>query len=387
MCPNRAVTETVQTSSSPGRARATQLVGRIPANRKGQHNMSTIGLNLPALKGTQGGRTFYQCMVKNSTLNTFFTINMEPEADRSQRTVDPKHAADIADYVVDNPDGYLLGAITYAMDAEGLFQPSDLDEHIGVLTIPMSASLRSLDGQHRRYALKEAIDQDPSIADDYTSILIYVESELLERRQMFSDMNATPKVVAKALNVSFDHRDPYARAAVQLAEHHPLLADHIEMKAARVKAASTAYFSLAGVYDAVKRLDLGLSIPRGRLPKKEVEDLVALGTNFFDLLQQARPEFTEAAGMTGAEMKEFREETILFSTTTLRALAGAVHEASRRDEVNDFTVYSESLAEIDFAPTSEIFQSAGFVSPGKTTPNARNQEVQAATNAIKNELH
>src|SRR5205085_10912040 len=160
--------------------------------------------------------------------------------------------------------------------------------------IPMSAQLRSLDGQHRRVALKEAIDEDPELAEDYTSILIYVESELVERRQMFSDMNATPKVVAKALNVSFDNRDPYARVAVQLANEHPLLSGHIEMQGARVRSASTDYFSLAGVHDALKRLDLGLTIPRGRRSDADVDQIHRLGSSFFDLLEEARPEFAKA---------------------------------------------------------------------------------------------
>jgi DNA sulfur modification protein DndB len=344
--------------------------------------MINTGLRLPALRGEQGGRTFYQCMVQNSTLNTFFTVNMEPAADKSQRTLDPKHAKEIAEYVVDNAKGYLLGAITYAMDVDGHFEASEFDENIGVLTIPMSASLRSLDGQHRRQGLKEAIDEAPEIASDYTSILIYVEGELTERRQMFSDMNATPKVVAKALNVSFDNRDPYARAAVRLAEEHPLLAGHVEMQGARVKGLSNDYFSLAGVYDALKRLEFGQSVPRGRLDPVEVDDLIERGSRFFDLLQEARPEFTEAAAMSADEMKAFREETILFSTTTLRAIAGAVHDAAEKVGTDELEAFADALRKINFKPDAEVFVEAGFVSPGKTTPNARNQEVAAATKAI-----
>ena len=33
-----------------------------------------------------------------------------------------------------------------------------------------------------------------------------------------------------------------------------------------------------------------------------------------------------------------------------------------------------------------MFQACGFVSPGKSTPNARNQEVLAATGAISNAI-
>ncbi len=66
---------------------------------------TSYGLSLPALRGQQGGRTFYQCMVPNSVLNNFFPVNMEPATDRSQRTIDPKHAKEIADYLVENGDG------------------------------------------------------------------------------------------------------------------------------------------------------------------------------------------------------------------------------------------------------------------------------------------
>lgn len=349
-------------------------------------NTTSYGLSIPALRGEQGGRTFYQCMVPNSVLNNFFPVNMEPEADRSQRTIDPKHAREITDYLVENGDGYLLGAITYAMDTEGIFSPVDGDDHIGTLMIPISANMRSLDGQHRRQGLKEAIDENSALADDYTSILIYVEPDLLVRRQMFSDMNATPKVVAKALNVSFDSRDPFARAAVTLANGHPLLRGHVEMQAARVRAASTDYFSLAGVYDAVKRLELGLVVPRGRPAHRDAEDLVEKGGMFFDLLQHARPEFARAENATLEEMKALRDSTILFSTTTLRAIAGGVHEAAKVRKTSDYALFTGALSRIDFRPDAEIFSETGFVSPGKTTPNARNQEVLAATLAIRDAL-
>ncbi len=356
--------------------------------------MSTYGLSVPALRGQQGDRTYYQCMVPNSVLNNFFPINMEPESDKSQRTIDPKHAAEIADYLIENSESYVLGAITYGMDMEGEFVSVSPDSDIGTLTIPMAANMRSLDGQHRRQGLKQAIDEDPDIAHDTTSILIYVEPDLLKRRQMFSDMNATPKVVAKALNVSFDTRDPFALAAVRLAKEHSLLIGHVEMQAARVKTGTADYFSLAGIFDAVKRLKLGLVLPRGRQPKRDADELFELGSKFFDLLADSRPEFEEAAKLSeeysgselAARIRPLREESILFSTTTLRAIAGAVHTVMYTQSVDDPRAFVKGLASIDFSPKAEMFQECGFVTPGKSTPNARNQEVLAATVAIGNAI-
>src|SRR5262249_14512274 len=146
-------------------------------------------------------RTFYQVTVPNSVLNNFFTVNMDPPAEKSQRQLDPKHAHDIRDYILENPDEYLLGAVVYAVDQECVFKESEISPSIGTLTIPFGTNLRSLDGQHRRSGLNEAIAEDSEIGNEDTAVLIYVEPDVAKRRQMFSDMNATPKVVAKALNV------------------------------------------------------------------------------------------------------------------------------------------------------------------------------------------
>src|SRR5262249_46745166 len=158
-----------------------------------------------------------------SVLNNFFTVNMDPPAERSQRQLLPRHATDIKEYILENPDEYVLGAIIYAVDQECTFTESELSPDVGSLTIPFRTNLRSLHGQHRRQAINEAISEDPEIQNDHTAVLIYVEPDVTKRRQMFSDMNATPKVVAKALNVAFDSRDPFARAAQNLAEKHPFL--------------------------------------------------------------------------------------------------------------------------------------------------------------------
>lgn len=122
----------------------------------------------------------------------------------------------------------------------------------------MSApNLRSLDGQHRRKGLNDAIAEDERLAADSTSVVIYVEPDVVNRRQMFSDMNSTPRKVSKALNVAFDHRDPFARVAIQLANEHPLIKGHIEMEKPSVAPTSDAWFTLGALHDALKRTYVG----------------------------------------------------------------------------------------------------------------------------------
>jgi len=340
------------------------------------------GLTLAALRGKQGERTLYQVLVPNSVLNNFFTVNMDPPEEKSQRQLDPKHARDIAEYISDNPEEYVLGALIYALDQECSFESSDINADVGVLTIPFGTNLRSLDGQHRRQGLNEAIASDAQLANDHTAVLMYVEPDVTKRRQMFSDMNATPKVVAKALNVSFDSRDPFARAAQNLASSHPLLAGVIETEAARVKTGGDKWYSLGAVFDVLKRLQVG---PNGRVrnPSQYFESAITdRGSAFFDLLKAARPEYRRVRNGND-DLNVLRSNSILFSSTTLRAIAGAVYLRLQEDgEDTDLSVYVPGLSKVCFLPDAEEWMSTGFVSPGKSTPNARNQEVLAATRKI-----
>ena len=336
---------------------------------------------MAAIRGNQGERTIYQVLVENAVLNNFFTVNMDPPTEKSQRQLDPKHAAAIGQYIINNPDEYVLGTVTYAVDTECAFEPSEIDDRLGVLTIPLGTNLRSLDGQHRRQGLNQAIDADPAFSNDHTSVLIYVEPDVEKRRQMFSDMNATPKIVAKSLNVAFNSRDPFARVARTLADTHPLLTEHVDKESRQVQGTSQFWYTIGAVHDSLKRLERG---PGGRVRNAAQYDEDAIrktGTDFFDLLNNARDEYSRVRD--GENIANLRSKTVLFSSTTLRAIAGAVHDAIEAESSpTKATAYVGQMRAIDFSPSAEVWRKTGFVTPGRSTPNARNQEVIAATKAI-----
>lgn len=355
------------------------------------------GIHIEAIKGRQGDRQMFLLLVTNSVLLRNFAAEAEvaDHGQRVQRTLDKRHYQDIVTYLLENSGDYVLGAMTYATDMvdDESFVPVRPGSNIGTLILPMNARLRCLDGQHRRAAIAEAVADDDELGDDFSAVVLYVEDDYARRRQMFSDMNATPKVVSKALNITFDSRDPYARAAQTLAADHPLLAGMVETAKARINSADPKIFSLAGVYDGLKRFDLGMVLPRGRSPKnKSEEELVELGTDLFDVINKARPEYGQVrdiveSSVPGKElsdaMKRYRKSTLLLSTTTLRVIAGGLHEAMKIDETDDVEQYVDRLAAIDFKPDSELFNSEEVSFVGNSgTPSARNQEVFAATKAL-----
>ncbi len=349
--------------------------------------MSESPIELPVLRGRQGERTLYVTLPSNGDIDLKFSREVELPGDRAQRSLNPKHAEGIADYIVDNRSEYLLGAITYAVDVEGTFSPIAPGSAFGTLILPASAKLRSVDGQHRRHGIRKAMELVNDVADDNTAVLIYVEDDLARRRQMFSDMNWTARKVSASQNVAFDSRDPFSRATQRLVKTHPLLKDRVEMEMARVPRGSTSLFTLGSIYDACKRLMLG---PSGRIKSfagHDEETIVERGKKFFTLLQ-VRKELTEATSPEAID--GIRATTILVSSTTLRVLAGSVFACieHHRKQGTPFAIsdLQGPLTQVDFRPTADLWQRAGFVSPGKSTPNARNQEVVQATNLLTGAL-
>lgn len=350
--------------------------------------MFDFGIRVPAIRGRQGKRIFYVTSLPNEFLRNIFK-DVQPAAEKSQRPIDPRHSHAIQDYVRFNRSDYLIGALTYAMDSEGQFkqlgESNDSEFALGELSIPLDTTFSSLDGQHRRQALIDLLDEIPELKSESTAVLIYVESDTLKKRQMFSDMNSTPKKVSKSLNVAFDSRDPFAKGAKLLIKKHPMLLNRIEEMAPRVKADTNYFFSLSSIQDTLKKLFVG-SAGRVKEPGKFTEKLVLKrGNDFFNLLLESRPEYLEALNSDDS-LDLFRKQTILFSSTTLRAIAGATHKALNYYDAVDLEEIEDqikaALKEVDFSTTSKLFIKAGFIQKGSSTPSARNQEIMAATNAI-----
>lgn len=317
----------------------------------------------------------YATLPSNGILRRFFPIDLEAAEDRSQRALDPRHARDIADYITGNQDSYALGAITYALDTAGTFEEASPGAGVGILNLPLDARLRSIDGQHRREGLRLASEVLSLIEYEHTALLLYVEPDLVNRRQMFSDMNNTARRVSRAINVAFDSRDPFARAANHVAERHPFLAGRVEKQSSRVAAGSQKLYTLGALHDALKRLHVG---PTGRVKdpfKYEFDSIVERAAWFFDALSASHPELNHVPPL---------EETLLTSSTTLRVIAGACWRLAFDENGPRISrsQFEHGLSRVDFSPRSGDWVAVGFVSAGRNTPNARSQEVLAATETL-----
>src|SRR4051794_12053388 len=116
-------------------------------------------LQVPAIRGRMGGRTYYTVSMLMKTVPRFFEFQnykaLEPE-ERAQRVINKQRIPAIKDYLLQNPDSYVFSSITASYQLpegateEELFSPFHEYGDIGILNLPMDADLLINDGQHRR---------------------------------------------------------------------------------------------------------------------------------------------------------------------------------------------------------------------------------------------
>ena len=125
----------------------------------------------PAIRGVQAGREYYVSMCPMRLMAKLFVFDDEelvPEL-RAQRTLNRLRVPDIARYIVENKDSYTFSAITASIDGPVKFEPVGNQDttsfRMGTLTVSMDAKFIVNDGQHRRAAIKEALQVAPELGD------------------------------------------------------------------------------------------------------------------------------------------------------------------------------------------------------------------------------
>jgi len=212
-----------------------------------------------AIRGIQAEREYYVVMCSLRLIPKLFLFNEEelPTELRAQRTLNKARIPDIACYLLDYSDNYIFSAITASVDANVEFQPEGDKGHrrnIGTILIPMDARFVINDGQHRRAAIEHALKENPELGDDSIAVVLFIDAGLKRSQQMFADLNKHAVRPTKSLSVLYDHRDPWAILAVELASNVPIFIDRTETEKTTISNRSINLFTLHAIYQATKSL-------------------------------------------------------------------------------------------------------------------------------------
>ncbi|MDG6912451.1 MAG: DNA sulfur modification protein DndB [Nitrososphaerota archaeon] len=234
--------------------------------------------SFPALRGIQAGREFYVAMCPMKLVPKIFTFDggeVPPEL-RAQRVLNKARIPEIAKYITTNPRDYVFSSITASVDKRVQFTPvgdGKAPSQLGQLVIPMSARIVINDGQHRRAAIEEALEQRPDLGDETLSVVFFQDAGLKRSQQMFADLNKHAVRPTRSLGILYDNRDPFATLAKTLVERVPTFRGFTEVGKTTISNRSRKLFTLSTIFQATKALLGGES--RKTPPTRRDEELAA----------------------------------------------------------------------------------------------------------------
>ncbi len=208
------------------------------------------------VRGVQAQREYYIAMIPLGLLSKLFQNEEEyilPEY-RAQRGINEARIPEIRDYILNNKNTYVFSALSASIDGNFLFNPSELDENIGMLEIDMDAVLLINDGQHRKAAIEAALVECPELAKETISIVLFKDEGLKRSQQMFADLNKHAVKSTMSLSTLYDNRDDLANAVKDVVFHIPFLNKYIDKEKDNLGKNSSKIFTLANFLRANRRI-------------------------------------------------------------------------------------------------------------------------------------
>ena len=209
----------------------------------------------PAVKGTQAKRDYYIAMVPLKMIARLFPSDDEyvaPEF-RAQRRVNHNRIPEISNYILNNRDTYVFSALAASIDGVFSFE-SEENSSIGNLVVSMDSKFLINDGQHRKAALLEALENDPSLLDETIPIVFFSDAGLARSQQMFTDLNKHAVKTSNSISELYDYRDQIAVASRNVVSSIPFLDKYVDKEKDILGKYSSSLFTLNNIYNSNKRI-------------------------------------------------------------------------------------------------------------------------------------
>ncbi|MDF5716075.1 MAG: DNA sulfur modification protein DndB, partial [Rhizonema sp. NSF051] len=218
---------------------------------------------ISAIKRNKQGLEIYSAAVPFSFVAQRFTPaeGDTPPEKRSQRLLDPKHAAEIRKYIENNED-YYLPPLVVSIKGDVKFTPFKDDASNGLLKIHLRSKYSVLDGQHRSQAIREIIENEELAAkfeDESITVDFLLNIDLPQAQTLFKVLNNTAKPVSKNLTLFYD-ADPLTQAIHNVINNIPLFSDQfLEKEKTNITKKSPKLLVYRWLHNATKRMMPGVN--------------------------------------------------------------------------------------------------------------------------------
>ena len=334
-------------------------------------------LTFPVIRGLQAKREYFVAMWSLRMLRqiSIFDEDELPPELRAQRTLNRARIPEICSYILDNDDDYVFSALTVSIDSDVIFEPLPGQNKLGVLRVPMDARFIINDGQHRRAAIIEALEQRPELGYETIAVVFFLDIGLHRCQQMFADLNRHAIRPSRSLGLLYDHRNDKARLAKLVIMKSEVFRDIVDMEKSSLAKRSRKLFTLSAFHNACADLIEGLATG-------SIEEDAALARNYWEAISSYFPSWSQVRE-NRLSASEVREGYIHSHGIALQALGKAgnslmkIHPGNWQNELG-------GLETIDWSRSNAKVWEGRALIGGKVSKVTTN--IVLTTNVIKHAL-
>ena len=340
----------------------------------------SFGWSFPSIRGIQARREYYVVMCPLRILPKIFQFDEEelkPEL-RAQRILNKARLPELRNYILENSDGYVFSALTASVDGNVEFEPHGTEGpgfSLGVLHVDISARFIINDGQHRRAAIELALQDNPDLANETISIVLYIDKGLERCQQMFADLNRHAVRPSTSLGLLYEHRDSKAQLTKEIVLKSSIFRDFVEMERSSLATRSRKLFTLSAVHTATCALLKDIE-------RDQKEELREMAQTYWETVADQIPEW-KLVRESKLPAGDVRRDYIHSHGIALHAL-GRVGNCLLRDNATDFHARLVPIASIDWSRSNSPTWEGRAMIGGRVSKATHN--VILTSNLIKQRL-
>lgn len=326
----------------------------------------------PVAKGVQATREYYIAMVPLKMLGRLFASDSEyvlPEY-RAQRRLNEARIPVISKYILDNRDTYAFSALAASIDGSFQYTPSELNANIGVLEVSLDSRFLINDGQHRKAAILEALQEDPTLGDETIPIVFFADKGLAHSQQIFTDLNKNAIKTSNSISELYDSRDKIAVMTRDVVHRIDFLNTYTDKEKDILGKYSSKLFTLNTFYSANK-LILGTSRPEDKAPQFLYEFWSMVSSYMVPWMDLERREITKV---------DLRENYIATQSVVIQAL-GRIGSYFWKHPEHDMKCCLSKLESVKWQRSAKVWLHRAIMPNGRIITSKK--AIMLIANALK----
>lgn len=372
--------------------------------QKKQVGYATPSITVPAIAYYSGNRIWYAITVPYGALNMIRTSAVRKkgqeviQSEIKNRFLDKDHKNDIKQYMIEE-EKFTIPPITLVSTERLPFEPIILgqSEEIitvgkfyemlkvmgsigGVIQIPLDYQFECLDGNHRTVAIRELVEEMPSVTQGSNLLLnVVCEKDILKIRQDFVDVNKNAKQTTASINTLFNTRDPLPNIVSKVINEVEYLEQITDLIGTSISKNSNDVYTLNNIKNVIMEI-AGYNSQGGKATEERVNKMLKEDEEEKNIVQQNAKLFFEIIRnnpyLLGcienrSKAKEIRQEALLTVGVGIVIAASVAREVFVKFTGEEQRQELVKLTQYNWSRRNATFLESGIVNEQGAIANTR----------------